>query len=72
VKAEQSNSITDMVALPSQDQALQTTIMPVIPVTAQALTSLHKVNKQDICAVKINDAGKQRLQRRVGKLKSAA
>lgn len=72
MKAEQSDSIADVVALPSQDQALQTTITPVTPVTVQALTSLHKLVKQDICAVKINDAGKQRLQRRVGKLKSAA
>ncbi|KAF2803907.1 uncharacterized protein BDZ99DRAFT_398797, partial [Mytilinidion resinicola] len=51
-----------------QDEALQTPISPTTPVTTQALTSLHNLIKQEA-----NKPGsKQRLQRHVQKLASAA
>jgi hypothetical protein len=54
-----------------QDEVLQTPISPTTPVTTQALTSLHNQIKQDACA--LNEPGsKQRLQKHVQKLASAA
>jgi len=53
-----------------QDEVLQTPITPVTPVTIEALTSLHNLIKQEACA--LNEPRKQRLQRHVQKLASAA
>ena len=50
-----------------QDEVLQT---PKTPVTAEALTSLHNLIKQDACV--LDPISQQRLQRRVQKLASAA
>ena len=50
----------------------ETPITPVTPVTVEALTSLHDLIKKDACAASFDEAGKQRLQRRVQKLASAA
>jgi hypothetical protein len=50
-----------------QDEVLQT---PVTPVTAEALTSLHNLIQQDAHA--LDETSKQRLQRHVQKLASAA
>jgi hypothetical protein len=53
-----------------QDEVLQTPITPVTPVTAEDLTSLHNLIKQEACA--LNEQSKQRIQRHVQKLASAA
>ena len=45
-------------------------VTPVTPVTTEALTSLHNLIKQEACA--LNEPSKQRLQRHVQKLASAA
>ena len=50
-----------------QDEVLQT---PVTPVSAEALTSLHNLTKQD--AHTLNETSIQRLQRHVQKLANAA
>jgi hypothetical protein len=50
----------------------ETPVTPVTPVTVEALTSLHDLIKKDACAASFDEAGKQRLQRRVQKLASAA
>jgi hypothetical protein len=55
-----------------QNKVLSTPATPVTPITVEALMSLHGLIKQDICAAKLDNAGKQRLHRRVGKLESAA
>jgi hypothetical protein len=69
---EQSSSTATVAATSSQNEVPPTPVTPVTPVTVEALTSLHGLIKQDICAAELDDAGKQRLQRRVGKLESAA
>jgi hypothetical protein len=53
-----------------QDEVLQMPVTPVTPVTTEALTSLHNLIKQEACA--LNEPSKQRLQRHVQKLASAA
>jgi hypothetical protein len=45
-------------------------VTPVTPVTTEALTSLHNLIKQEACA--LNEPSKQRIQRHVQKLASAA
>ena len=52
-----------------QDEALQTPKTPTTPATAEALTSLHNLIKQDVCV--LDEISKQRLQRHVQKLASA-
>ena len=46
--------------------------MASVGIPAETLTSLHNLIKQDACAAAFDDAGIQRLQRRVEKLASAA
>lgn len=53
-----------------QDEVLQTPVTPVTPVTTDAVTSLQNLVKQDAYA--LNKTSKQRLQRHVQKLASAA
>jgi hypothetical protein len=53
-----------------QGQSLQTPVTPVTPVTAEALASLHDMIKQD--ARTLDERSKQRIQRRVQKLATAA
>jgi hypothetical protein len=53
-----------------QDEVLQMPVTPVTPVTTEALTSLHNLIKQEACA--LNEPSKQRIQRHVQKLASAA
>lgn len=53
-----------------QDEVLQTPKTPVTPLTTEALTSLHNLIKQDACA--LDKLSKQRLQKHVQKLASAA
>ncbi len=50
-----------------QEQVLQTPITPVTPVTIGALTSLHNIIKQEL-----NEPSKDRIQRHIQKLASAA
>ncbi len=69
---EQSSSKATVAATSSQNEVPLTPVTPVTPVTVEALTSLHSLIKQDICAAEFDDADKQRLKRRVGKLESAA
>ena len=59
----------EMVSFP-QGQILQSPITPVTPVTIEALTSLHNLIKQEACA--LNEPDKQRIQKHVQKLASAA
>ena len=53
-----------------QDEALQTPVTPVTPVTTEGLTSLQNLIKQDAHA--LDKTSKQRLQRHVQKIASAA
>lgn len=53
-----------------QDEVLQTPVTPVTPVTVEALASLRSLIEQD--AHKLNEARKQRLQRRLQKFANAA
>ena len=53
-----------------QDEVLQTPVTPVTPVTTEALTSLHNLIKREASA--LNEPSKQRIQRHVHKLASAA
>lgn len=53
-----------------QDEVLQTLKTPVTPLTTEALTSLHNLIKQEAYA--LNGLSKQRLQRHLQKLASAA
>lgn len=71
---EYSDFTAGTAATLSQDIALQTHVLVTIVtlVTVEALTSLYDLIKQDICAAATDDTGRQRLQRRVGKLESAA
>ena len=62
--------LNEVVGSCPQDEVLQTPITPVTPVTAEALTSLHNLIKQDTHA--LDTTSKQRLQRHVQKLASAA
>ena len=64
--------LNEMTACP-QNEMLQKPVTPVSPVTlvtATALTSLHNLIKQEACA--FNEPSKQRIQRHVAKLVSAA
>jgi transposase len=54
----------------SQDEALLAPVTPTTPVTTEGLISLHNLIKQDCCAS--DERSRQRLQRRVQKLASAA
>jgi hypothetical protein len=60
----------DVAGTCSQDEVLHTPVTPVTPVTAEALTSLHNLIKEDTHA--LDKTSKQRLQRHVQKLASAA
>jgi hypothetical protein len=53
-----------------QDEVLQTPVTPVTPVSAEALTSLHNLIKQD--AHTLSETSIQRLQRHIQKLANAA
>src|SRR5205814_1053010 len=53
-----------------QDEVLQTSMTPVLLVTTEALTSLQNLIKQD--AHTLDKTSKQRIQRHVQKLVSAA
>ncbi|KAI2477470.1 DDE-domain-containing protein [Pyrenophora tritici-repentis] len=67
--AEHDNSRADVAATSSPNEVPLT---PVTPVTAEGLTWLTDLIKQDACAAASDDASRQRLQRRVQKLASAA
>jgi hypothetical protein len=60
----------DVAGTCSQDEVLHTPVTLVTPVTAEALTSLHNLIKEDMHA--LDKTSKQRLQRHVQKLASAA
>jgi hypothetical protein len=60
----------DIASTNAPDEVLQTLVTPVTPVTAEALTSLHNIIKQDIYV--LNKMSKAHLQRHVQKLASAA
>lgn len=64
------NVLNEAVGSCPQDEVLQTPVTPVTPVTAEALTSLYHLIKQDTHA--LDTTSKQRLQRHVQKLASAA
>jgi hypothetical protein len=71
--AEHSSSNADMVTTSSsQNEVPPTPVTPMTPVTVEALTSLYKLIKQDACAPASDETSRQRLQRRVEKLASAA
>jgi hypothetical protein len=63
------NSRADVAATSSPNEVPLT---PVTPVTAEGLTWLTNLIKQDACAAASDEARRQRLQRRVQKLASAA
>ena len=67
---ELTTSNVDEVASCPRDQVLRTPVTPVTPVTSAALDSLHDMIKQEACA--LNEPSKQRIQRHVQKLASAA
>jgi len=72
---ELSNLRANVAATSSRNEVSptpETPVTPVTPVTVKALTSLHDLIKKDACAASFNKAGKQRLQRHVQKLASAA
>jgi hypothetical protein len=72
---ELSNLSAHVAATSSQNEVSptpETPITPVTLVTVKALTLLHNLIKKDTCAASFDKAGKQRLQRRVQKLASAA
>ena len=54
-----------------QAKVLQTPVTPVTPATTEAVTLLHNLIKQEACALN-DEPSKQRLQRHVQKLASAA
>jgi hypothetical protein len=60
----------EIVGTSSQSDTLLTPVTPVTPVTAEGLSVLHDLIKRDVCTP--DEAGKQRLERRVQKLVSAA
>jgi hypothetical protein len=60
----------DVVGPSSQCDLLLTPVTPVIPETAEGFTVLHDLIKHDVCAP--DEASRQRLERRVQKLVSAA
>ena len=70
--AEHPSFGADTAAASSQDEVLTTPVTPVTPVTVEALTSLHDLIKQDACAAAPDDANRQRLQKHIQKLTSAA
>ena len=56
-----------------QDEVLQTSVMsvtPMTPITTKALASLHNLIKRETCA--LDESDKQRIQRHIQKLASAA
>lgn len=55
---EQSSSTATVAATSSQNEVPPTPVTPVTPVTVAALTPLHSLIKQDICAAEFDDAGK--------------
>lgn len=63
-------SNVDEVASHPRDQVLQTPVTPVTPVTSAALDLLHDLIKEEACT--LNEPSKQRIQRHVQKLASAA
>ncbi|KAI1665637.1 DDE superfamily endonuclease [Pyrenophora tritici-repentis] len=67
--AEHDNSRADVAATSSPNEVPLTRVTPV---TAEGLTWLTDLIKQDACAAASDDASRQRLQRRVQKLASAA
>jgi len=69
---EHPSSGADTAATSSQDEVPPTPVTPVTPVTVEALTSLHDLIKQNACVAAPDGASRQRLQRRVQKLASAA
>jgi hypothetical protein len=70
--AEHTSSGADIAATSSRNEVPPTPVTPVTPVTVEALTSLHDLIKQDACAAASDDATRQRLQKHVQKLASAA
>jgi hypothetical protein len=66
---EHGNPGADVAVTSSPDEVPLT---PVTPVTAEGLTWLTDLIKQDACAAVSDEASRQRLQRRVQKLASAA
>jgi hypothetical protein len=69
---ELNNASVNVAATSSQNEVSPTPELPVTPVTAEALTSLHNLIKQDACAPLSDKASRRRLQMRVQKLASAA
>jgi hypothetical protein len=70
--AEQSGPMAVVAGSSSQNEVPLTPVTPVTPVTVEALTSLHNLIKQDTRAAEYDEVSRQRLERRVGKLASAA
>ena len=68
LKAPAELTVPNEVRSCPQDEVLQT---PITPVTTEAVRSLHNLIKQETCAL-IDEPSKQRLQRHVRKLASAA
>jgi hypothetical protein len=66
---EHDNPGADVAVTTSPDEVPLTTVTPV---TAEGLTWLTDLIKQDACAAVSDEASRQRLQRRVQKLASAA
>ena len=60
----------DVVGTSSQHDLPLTPVTPVTPVTAEGFTALHDLIKRDVCAP--DEVSRQRLERRVQKLVSAA
>jgi hypothetical protein len=60
----------DVVGSSSQRDLLLTPVTPVTPATAEGFTVLHDLIKRDVCAPE--EASRQRLERHVQKLVSAA
>jgi hypothetical protein len=60
----------DIASTNAPDEVLPTPVTPITPVTAEALTSLHDIIKQDIYV--LDDISKGHLQRRIQRLASAA
>jgi hypothetical protein len=63
-------TVNDVVGSSSQRDLLLTPVTPVTPATAEGFTVLHDLIKRDVCAPE--EASRQRLERRVQKLVSAA
>lgn len=64
------STANDVVETSSQHDLPLTPVTPVTPVTAEGFTALHDLIKRDVCAP--DDVSRQRLERRVQKLVSAA